>query len=97
MSISEIGMSMRSASPSHSIPSKIASDEIPRFMCYTARIYDLRWKQWRDREPRRWRYRIQKQYQQAREQVNTKLREAIQERAGRHNETVRPHEIEVGA
>ncbi|POM62667.1 reverse transcriptase [Phytophthora palmivora] len=50
-----------------------------------------------DREPRRWRYRIQKQYQQAREQVNTKLREAIQERADRHNETVRPHEIEVGA
>ncbi|POM69081.1 Reverse transcriptase [Phytophthora palmivora] len=50
----------------------------------------------RDREPRRWRYRIQKQYQQAREQVNEKLRDAIQERADRHNETVRPHEIEVG-
>ncbi|POM67973.1 Hypothetical protein PHPALM_15923 [Phytophthora palmivora] len=50
----------------------------------------------RDREPRyrRWRSRIQKQYQQAREQ---KLREAIQEGADRHNETVRPHEIEVGA
>ncbi|POM75698.1 Hypothetical protein PHPALM_7158 [Phytophthora palmivora] len=50
----------------------------------------------RDREPRRWRYRIQKQHQQAREQVNEKLRDAIQERADRHNETVRPHEIEVG-
>ncbi|POM79945.1 Reverse transcriptase [Phytophthora palmivora] len=50
----------------------------------------------RDREPRRWRYRIQKQYQQAREHVNQKLRDAIQERADRHNETVRPHEIEVG-
>ncbi|POM76148.1 Reverse transcriptase [Phytophthora palmivora] len=36
----------------------------------------------RDREPRRWRYRIQKQYQQARE-------------GDRHNETVRPREIEV--
>ncbi|POM71370.1 LOW QUALITY PROTEIN: Reverse transcriptase [Phytophthora palmivora] len=42
----------------------------------------------RDCEPRRWRYRIQKQYQQARGQVN--------ERLHRHNETVRPHEIEVG-
>ncbi|POM59229.1 reverse transcriptase [Phytophthora palmivora] len=50
----------------------------------------------RDREPRRWRYRIQKQYQQAREQVNERLRDAIQERVDRHNETVRPHEIEVG-
>ncbi|POM72982.1 LOW QUALITY PROTEIN: Reverse transcriptase, partial [Phytophthora palmivora] len=50
----------------------------------------------RDREPRRWRYRIQKQYQQAREQVNERLRDAIQERADRHNETVLPHKIEVG-
>ncbi|POM66458.1 Reverse transcriptase [Phytophthora palmivora] len=50
----------------------------------------------RDREPRRWRYRIQKQYQQAREQVNEKLRDAIQERADQHNETVLPHRIEVG-
>ncbi|POM79026.1 Reverse transcriptase [Phytophthora palmivora] len=49
-----------------------------------------------DREPRRWRYRIQKQYQQAREQANERLRDPIQERADRHNETVRPHEIEVG-
>ncbi|POM58659.1 Hypothetical protein PHPALM_36670 [Phytophthora palmivora] len=48
----------------------------------------------RDREPRRWRYRIQKQYQQAREQVNERLRDAIQERADRHNETVLPHKIE---
>ncbi|POM68506.1 LOW QUALITY PROTEIN: Reverse transcriptase [Phytophthora palmivora] len=50
----------------------------------------------RDRELRRWRYRIQKQYQQAREQVNERLRDAIQERAERHNETVLPHKIEVG-
>ncbi|POM68986.1 Reverse transcriptase [Phytophthora palmivora] len=50
----------------------------------------------RDREPRRWRYRIQKQYQQAREQVNERLRDAIQERADRRNETVLPHKIEVG-
>ncbi|POM75656.1 LOW QUALITY PROTEIN: Reverse transcriptase [Phytophthora palmivora] len=48
----------------------------------------------RDLNP--WRYRIQKQYQQAREQVNEKLRYAIQERADRHNETVSPHKIEVG-
>ncbi|POM59419.1 hypothetical protein PHPALM_31855 [Phytophthora palmivora] len=50
----------------------------------------------RDREPRRWRYRIQKQYQLVSEQVNEKLREAIQGRADRHNETVRPYKIEVG-
>ncbi|POM71071.1 Reverse transcriptase [Phytophthora palmivora] len=50
----------------------------------------------RGHEPRRWRYRIQKQYQQAREQVNEKLRDAIQERADRHNETALPHKIEVG-
>ncbi|POM78632.1 LOW QUALITY PROTEIN: Reverse transcriptase [Phytophthora palmivora] len=50
----------------------------------------------RDREPRQWRYRIQKQYQQAREQVDERLREAIQERADRHNEAVPPHMIEVG-
>ncbi|POM65886.1 Hypothetical protein PHPALM_18333 [Phytophthora palmivora] len=43
-----------------------------------------------DREPRRWRYRIQMQYQLAREQVNEQLREAIQGRADRHNEPVRP-------
>ncbi|POM69106.1 Hypothetical protein PHPALM_14642 [Phytophthora palmivora] len=51
----------------------------------------------RDRELHRWRYRIQNEYQQTRDQVNTKLHEAIQERADRHNETVRPYEIEVGA
>ncbi|OWZ19366.1 reverse transcriptase [Phytophthora megakarya] len=34
-----------------------------------------------DRDPRRWRYRIQRHYQQAREQVNQRLREAISDRA----------------
>ncbi|POM80760.1 Hypothetical protein PHPALM_1364 [Phytophthora palmivora] len=83
-----------SASPSHSILPKIASEEIPRFICYMAgtSIYVGS----NDREPHRWRYQIQKQYQQAREQVNERLRDAIQERADRHNETVRPHEIDVG-
>ncbi|ETO82101.1 hypothetical protein F444_03662 [Phytophthora nicotianae P1976] len=50
----------------------------------------------RDREPGRWRYHIQRHYQQAREPVNERLREAIQERANRHNEATRPHKIEVG-
>ncbi|GMF47094.1 unnamed protein product [Phytophthora fragariaefolia] len=50
----------------------------------------------RDREPRRWRYHIQRHYQQARETVNEGLREAIRSRADRHNESVRPHRIEVG-
>ncbi|ETO64085.1 hypothetical protein F444_18333, partial [Phytophthora nicotianae P1976] len=51
----------------------------------------------RDREPRRWRYHIQKHYQQAREQVNGRLHEAIQGRADRHNEATRSHKLEVGS
>ncbi|GMF31592.1 unnamed protein product [Phytophthora fragariaefolia] len=50
----------------------------------------------RDREPRRWRYHVQRHYQQAREAVNERLRDAIQSRADRHNESIRPYEIEVG-
>ena len=50
----------------------------------------------RDRDPKRWRYSIQRQYQRARSAVNDQLRLAIQERADRHNEDVDPHEIEVG-
>ncbi|GMF51216.1 unnamed protein product [Phytophthora fragariaefolia] len=50
----------------------------------------------RDREPRRWRYHVQRHYQQAREAVNERLRDAIQSRAKRHNESIRPYEIEVG-
>ncbi|KAE8879139.1 hypothetical protein PF003_g36705 [Phytophthora fragariae] len=51
----------------------------------------------RDREPRRWRYQIQRYYQQARSQVGERIREAISDRATRHNEEVRPHEIEIGS
>uniref|UniRef100_H3GFB6 Integrase catalytic domain-containing protein n=1 Tax=Phytophthora ramorum TaxID=164328 RepID=H3GFB6_PHYRM len=51
----------------------------------------------RDREPRRWRYRIQQQYQRAREEVNARLMEAIQARADRHNDGIRPHQIEAGS
>ncbi|GMF52045.1 unnamed protein product [Phytophthora fragariaefolia] len=50
----------------------------------------------RDREPRRWRYHVQRHYQQAREAVNERLRDAIQSRADRHNESIHPYEIEVG-
>ncbi|GMG17774.1 unnamed protein product [Phytophthora fragariaefolia] len=35
-------------------------------------------------------------YQQARETVNERLRDAIQSRADRHNESIHPYEIEVG-
>ena len=41
----------------------------------------------RDRDPKRWRYNIQRQYQQARAVVNDRLKIAIQDRADRHNET----------
>ncbi|OWY98543.1 reverse transcriptase [Phytophthora megakarya] len=50
-----------------------------------------------DRDPRRWRYRIQRNYQQAREQVNQRLREAISDRADQHNDIVRPHQVETGS
>ena len=50
----------------------------------------------RDRDPKRWRYSIQRQYQRARSAVNDQLRLAIQERADLHNEDVEQHEIEVG-
>ncbi|EGZ13346.1 hypothetical protein PHYSODRAFT_335121 [Phytophthora sojae] len=51
----------------------------------------------RGRNPRRRRYRIQRHYDQARSQVNARLREAIADRADRHNEEVRPHSIEAGS
>jgi hypothetical protein len=51
----------------------------------------------RDRDPRRWRYRIQKYYRQARADVNEKLRKAIAGRADQHNEDVDPHSIVEGS
>ncbi|POM71103.1 Reverse transcriptase [Phytophthora palmivora] len=50
-----------------------------------------------DRDPRRWRYRTQRYYQQDREQVNQRLREAISDRPDLHNQEIRPHQIEVGS
>ncbi|OWY94422.1 reverse transcriptase [Phytophthora megakarya] len=50
-----------------------------------------------DRDPRRWRYRMQKYYQQAREQVNQRLREAIVDRANTHNDLAQPHPVESGS
>ena len=47
----------------------------------------------RDRDPKRWRYKIQRQYQRARSAVNDHLRATIQERADRHNEDLEPHEV----
>ncbi|KAG3129426.1 hypothetical protein PI126_g20977 [Phytophthora idaei] len=52
---------------------------------------------WRDRDPSRWRYQIQRHYQQARSQVNQLLREAIADRADRHNGDVQPHPIQAGS
>uniref|UniRef100_M4BPC1 Uncharacterized protein n=1 Tax=Hyaloperonospora arabidopsidis (strain Emoy2) TaxID=559515 RepID=M4BPC1_HYAAE len=46
-----------------------------------------------DSEPRRWRYRIQSQYQRAREQVDEKLQEASQMRVKLQNEGVVDHKI----
>ena len=51
----------------------------------------------RDRDPKRWRYRIQRQYQRAREEVNERLRTAIRERADRHNDDLSQHEIQAGS
>ncbi|KAE9010119.1 hypothetical protein PF004_g10110 [Phytophthora fragariae] len=45
----------------------------------------------RDRDPRRWCYRIQTYYQKARAEVNERLKAAIAERAERHNEGVESH------
>ena len=39
-----------------------------------------------DRDIRRWRYGIKRQYQRARAVVNNRLREAIQDRADQHNQ-----------
>ncbi|OWZ06248.1 reverse transcriptase [Phytophthora megakarya] len=50
-----------------------------------------------DRDPRRWRYRMQKYYQQAREQVSQRLREPIADRADTHNDLARPHPVESGS
>ncbi|OWY98644.1 reverse transcriptase [Phytophthora megakarya] len=50
-----------------------------------------------DRDPRRWRYQMQKYYQQVREQVNQRLREAIADRADTHNDLARPHPVESGS
>ncbi|OWZ03159.1 reverse transcriptase [Phytophthora megakarya] len=51
----------------------------------------------RDRDSRRWRYRVQRLYQQSREAVNARLREAIGDRDSRHNEDVGLHLIEAGS
>ncbi|OWY91782.1 reverse transcriptase, partial [Phytophthora megakarya] len=50
-----------------------------------------------DRDPRRWRYRMQKYYQQAREQVSQRLREAIADRADTQSDLARPHPVESGS
>ena len=50
----------------------------------------------RDRDPRRWRYNIQRQYQRNRSKVNKRLPVAIRDRADRHNEDIDPHNIECG-
>ena len=50
----------------------------------------------RDRDPKRWGYKIQRQYQRAQSAVNDHLRVAIQEREDRHNEDLEPHKVEVG-
>ena len=40
----------------------------------------------RDRDPRRWRYGIQRQYQRTKAVVNNRLKEAIKDRADQHNQ-----------
>ncbi|OWZ08394.1 reverse transcriptase [Phytophthora megakarya] len=50
-----------------------------------------------DRDPRRWQYQMQKYYQQVREQVNQRLREAIADRADTHNDLERLHTVGAGS
>ena len=50
-----------------------------------------------DRDPRRWRYHIQRQYQCARATVNDRLKESSQERADKHNNNQRLHGISCGS
>ncbi|OWZ04076.1 LOW QUALITY PROTEIN: reverse transcriptase [Phytophthora megakarya] len=51
----------------------------------------------RNRDVRRWRYRIKRYYQQSREKVNARLKDAIADQAGRHNEDFGSHQIEAGS
>ncbi|ETP50894.1 hypothetical protein F442_03890 [Phytophthora nicotianae P10297] len=50
----------------------------------------------RDVEPRRWRFSVQRQYQQARKLVNEALHGAIEGRAEQYNEDVSSHDIKAG-
>ncbi|ETI53999.1 hypothetical protein F443_03141 [Phytophthora nicotianae P1569] len=50
----------------------------------------------RDVEPRRWRFSVQRQYQQARKLVNEALHDAIEGRAEQYNEDVSSHDIKAG-
>ncbi|ETI46709.1 hypothetical protein F443_08937, partial [Phytophthora nicotianae P1569] len=50
----------------------------------------------RDMKPRRWRYNVQRQYQQARKLVNKALHAAIEGRADQHNEDASSHDIKAG-
>ncbi|ETO58389.1 hypothetical protein F444_23234 [Phytophthora nicotianae P1976] len=50
----------------------------------------------RDVEPRRWRFNVQRQYQQARKLANEALRDAIEGSVDQHNEDVSSHDIKAG-
>ncbi|ETL82270.1 hypothetical protein L917_17547 [Phytophthora nicotianae] len=50
----------------------------------------------RDVEPRRWRYSVQRQYQQAHKLANEALRDAIEGRSDQHKEDVSLHDIKTG-
>lgn len=49
-----------------------------------------------DRDPRRWRYHVQRHYQRARSVVNERLKIAIRDRSERHNVEPETHGIESG-
>ena len=51
----------------------------------------------RDRDPKGWRYCIQRHDQRARKEVNERLKASIRERVDRHNEDLDQHGIEVGS
>ncbi|OWZ01179.1 LOW QUALITY PROTEIN: hypothetical protein PHMEG_00027491 [Phytophthora megakarya] len=92
---------MLSASPSRSTRLMIGSEEIPPlFGALMGSEIDtggyIAGRMRRDRDAQRWRYRVQRHYQQSRDQVNARLREAS-DRFDRHNEDAGSHQIEGGS
>ncbi|OWZ18965.1 LOW QUALITY PROTEIN: hypothetical protein PHMEG_0006853 [Phytophthora megakarya] len=96
--INESGMNTPNGSPSRSIQQEIVSEANPL-------LYDVHFgsggpggehPQARSRS-KKMAYRMQKYYQQARAQVNQRLRKTIADQVDTHNNLVRPHPVRSGS